>query len=53
MRTSLSGADNFINSSTKEPDFPGLADEIAEQHPDMNFKVAAFTVSEKSNFTHA
>ena len=46
MRTSLSGADNFINSSTKEP-------EIAEQHPDMNFKVAAFTVSEKSNFTHA
>ena len=31
-----------------KPDFPSLADEIAEQHPDMNIKVAAFTVSEKS-----
>ena len=30
-----------------EPDFPGLADEIAEPRPDMNIKVAAFTVSEK------
>ena len=29
-------------------DFPSLADEIAEQRPDMNIKVAAFTVSEKS-----
>ena len=28
--------------------FPSLADEIAEPHPDMNIKVAAFTVSEKS-----
>ena len=26
-----------------------LADEIAEPHPDMNIKVAAFTVSEKSS----
>ena len=31
-----------------EPDFPCLADEIAEPHPDMNIKVAAVTVSEKS-----
>ena len=31
-----------------EPDFPCLADEIAEPRPDMNIKVAAFTVSEKS-----
>ena len=31
------------------PDFPCLADEIAEPCPDMNIKVAAFTVSEKSN----
>ena len=31
-----------------EPDFPYLADEIAEPRPDMNIKVAAFTVSEKS-----
>ena len=29
--------------------FPFLADEIAEPHPDMNIKVAAFTVSEKSS----
>ena len=31
----------------KKPDSPFLADEIADQHPDMNIKVAAFTVSEK------
>ena len=36
----------LINSL--EPDFPSLADEIAEPRPDMNIKVAAFTVSEKS-----
>ena len=34
-----------------KPDFPSLADEIAEPHPDMNIKVAAFTVSEKSSNT--
>ena len=34
-----------------EPDFPCLADEIAEPRPDMNIKVAAFTVSEKSSYT--
>ena len=34
-----------------KPDFPCLADEIAEPHPDMNIKVAAFTVSEKSSNT--
>ena len=33
------------------PDFPSLADEIAEPHQDMNIKVAAFTVSEKSSNT--
>ena len=34
----------------KKPDFPSLADEIeiAEPRPDMNIKVAAFTVSEES-----
>ena len=32
-----------------KPDFPSLADEIAEPHLDMNIKVAAFTVSEKSS----
>ena len=30
------------------PDFPSLADEIAEPRPDMNIKVVAFTVREKS-----
>ena len=34
-----------------KPDFPSLADKIAEPHPDMNIKVAAFTVSEKSSNT--
>ena len=34
-----------------KPDFPSSADEIAEPHPDMNIKVAAFTVSEKSSNT--
>ena len=31
-----------------KPDFPSLADVIAEPRPDINNKVAAFTVSEKS-----
>ena len=31
-----------------EPDFSCFADEIAEPRPDMNIKVAAFTVGEKS-----
>ena len=34
-----------------EPDFPCLADETAEPRPDMNIKVAAFTVSKKSSNT--
>ena len=32
-----------------KPDFPSLADEIAEPRPDMNIKVTAFTVSEKTS----
>ena len=36
-----------------KPNFPSLADELAEPRPDMNIKVAAFTVSEKSiNMDH-
>ena len=31
-----------------KPDFPSLANEIAEPRPDMNIKVTAFTVNEKS-----
>ena len=34
-----------------KPDFISLADEIAEPHPGMNMKVAAFTVNEKSTNT--
>ena len=30
-----------------EPDFPCLADKIAEPRPDMNIKIAAFTGSKK------
>ena len=33
----------------KKTDFPSLAEEIAEPRPDMNIKVAAITVSEKSS----
>ena len=36
----------LINSI--KPDFPSIADEIAEPRPDMNIKVATFTVREKS-----
>ena len=32
-----------------KPDVSSSADEIAEPHPEMNIKVAAFTVSEKSS----
>ena len=38
----------FYQIIKKNPAFPSLADEIAEPRPDMNIKVAAFTVSQKS-----
>ena len=38
----------YSSPNQKEPDSPCLADEIAEPRPDMNIKVAAFTVSKKS-----
>ena len=34
------------------PDIPSWADEIAKPCPDMNIKVAAFTVTQKLNYTH-
>ena len=37
-----------LNQIKNKPDFPFLADEIAEPRSDMSIKVAAFTVSEKS-----
>ena len=38
----------FFTKILIEPDFPRVADEITEPRPDMNIKVAAFTVSKKS-----
>ena len=46
--THVPAAQKLINYKLK-PDFPSLTDEIAESRPDMNIKVAAFTVSEKSS----
>ena len=46
--THVCAAQQFFTKLWIEPDFPCLADEIAEPRSDMNIKVAAFTVSEKS-----
>ena len=44
-------ARKLINSTKLliNPEFPSLADGIAEPRPDKNIKVPAFTVSEKSS----
>ena len=42
----------FFTKLKIEPDFSCLADETAKPRPDMNIKVAAFTVSEKSINTY-
>ena len=54
MHARLRGSKNLLTlyQITKKTDFPSLADGIAEPHPDMNIKVAAFTVSEKSSNTY-
>ena len=51
MHARLRGSKSLLNlyQIINEPDFPSLADEIAEPHPVMKIKVAAFTVSEKSS----
>ena len=51
MHTRLRGSKSLFTvcQIINKPDFPSLADEIAEPHPDMNIKFAAFTVSEKSS----
>ena len=50
MHARLRGPNNLlIPHQIIEPDFPYLADEIAEPRPDMKIKVTAFTVSEKSS----
>ena len=53
MHAHLRGSESLFNlyQIIIKPEFPSLADEIAEPHPDMNIKVAAFTVSEKSGNT--
>ena len=37
----------IYSSPNYKPDFPSLPDEKAEPCPDMNIKVASFTVSKK------
>ena len=53
MHARLRGSKSLLTLTKLQikPDFPCLADEIAEPHPNMNIKVAAFTVSEKSSNT--
>ena len=53
MQARLRGSKSLITlyQIINKPDFPSLADEIAEPHPDMNIKVTAFTVSKKSSNT--
>ena len=53
MHARLRGLNNisFLHQNINKPDFPSLGDEIAEPRPDMNIKVAAFTVTEKAIYT--
>ena len=46
MHARLRGSKSLLTlyQIINKPDFPSLADEIAEPQPDMNIKVAAFTV---------
>ena len=50
MHTRLHGPTNafILHQIINRTWFPCLADEIAEPSPNMNIKVTAFTVSEKS-----
>ena len=50
MHACLRGSKSLLtlHQIINEPDFPSLADEIAKPRPDMNIRVATFTVSEKS-----
>ena len=51
MHARLRGSKSLLTlyQIVNKPDVPSLADEIAKPHPNMNIKVAAFTVSEKSS----
>ena len=44
--------DANLKSFSIGPDFPSLANEIAEQRPEMNIKVTAFTVAKKLYYTY-
>ena len=46
--THVCATQKALPNCIKTPDFPSLADEIAEPRPDVNIKNAAFTVNEKS-----
>ena len=50
MHAPLRGSKSLLtlNQIIKKTNFPSVVDEIAEPHPDMNIKAAAFTVSVKS-----
>ena len=52
MHARLRGSNNIstLRQIKREPDVPSTANEIAEQRPDKNIKVTAFTVSK--NFYH-
>ena len=56
MHARLRGPNNLLSLhqviNTVDPDSHSLADQIAEPRPDMNIKVAAFTVNEKSSITY-
>ena len=41
----------ILHKIINKPDFPSSADDIADPCPDMNNKVAVFTLSEKSIIT--
>ena len=53
MHARLRGSKSLLtlHKIINKPDFPSLADDIAD-HPDMNIKVAAFTVREKFIYSH-
>ena len=50
MHAHLRGPNNlfFLHQIINRTRFPFLADEISEPRPDMDIKVAAFTVSKKA-----
>ena len=54
MHSCLPGSKNLTTLAKLliGPDFPSLADELAEPCPDMNIKVIVFTVSKNFYYTY-